>query len=243
MVPFHVDFNRIGGSAARARHGFSVAPGVPVARQKPAPTITPPPMRLGEGRISSPELSQSEVEAIRSALIPVVEMLADEIEVIKYDAAQVYPETLRSSPDLYKSIDSIGPYLTPQEIRSQMILEGKAIEAEVKRVISGAAASYLRDTDRATLERVRADAGRLVAYLGQLETSPITGAASKLSQDRIADRTENIRLGIEAVERQIVSGEAGSVPVYEPSEKVGVAGILVILGIVVGAGVIIADSI
>lgn len=243
MIPFHVDFNRIGGSAARARHGFSSAPGIPMGKPaaKPAPTIEPPPLRLGSGRISATELSQSDLAAVRSTLTPVIEMLEDEIELIKYDAVQVYPETLRSNPDLYKSIDTIGPYFTPQQIRSQMLLEGKAVQAEVVRLLSGAAAAYLSDTQRSTLERVKADAARLVAYLGQLETASITGAASKLSQDRIADRTENIRLGIDAVERSIVSGEAGGVPVYEPGEKPSLVGILIVLGVVVGAGILISD--
>jgi hypothetical protein len=114
-------------------------------------------------------------------------------------------------------LNDLGPYFTPQEYRSQVIADANAIRSDASRMLSGAVAPYLMDSQRQVLETVSEDANALVAYLQQFDLAPIEGAKSKLSEDHLKALIADTRQGVADTEKLIVSMEAGSVPVAEQS--------------------------
>jgi hypothetical protein len=238
IAPFHVDGIRMGGSVASHRHGFGNAVLLP---RKPQVLEAPPKRSLGQGTPQAPQLSQSQIEAIRADAAPIIEALQLEMEATKVEADWVSGPTLRVQPDQYKSIAIIGPYFTPQEIRSQILIDASEIENAASRMLTGALGSYLAPEQVSLLQTVVKDSKSLRAYVQQFDLAPITGAKTRLSEEHLEGRVLSITESIKDAERGIVTHEAGSVPVIEPMEKgLGIGGLLA-LGALVVVGVIIAD--
>lgn len=253
ITPFVVDQSRLGGKGATQRHGFNQlsAPRWKADPRKEAARpsgsgqlIQPPPMRLGDlgyGLMEAPEPSESQIKAVQAAVAPVVEALQAEIEVSKLEANAVSPESIRNNPDAYKTLNDLAPYFSPQEMRSQIVIDAKNIQAEASRLLSGAVGSYLTTPQAALLETVVDDAKKLVAYVQQFDLAPITGAKSKLAEDHAKERLDAVRQDLAEAEKLIVSQEAGSVPVFESGEKI--LGTILVLGILGAITWVVIDNI
>lgn len=262
ISPFVVDQTRLGGAGSASRHGFNLMPGPrwktdPAAaapqgetpRQQivaaPKYAIEAPPMRLGDlgyGLMAPPQLTADQIKNLQAATTPIVESIRTDLEALKIEAKALSPENLRENPDSYKSISDLAVYFTPQEMRSQVIADTKALQAEASRVSTGAVSSYLTDAQVAALHTVDSDAKTLVAYLQQFDLSPITGAKSKLSDDEIKQRLTDLRNSISDAEKMVVSQEAPSVPVSEQTGGLGTVGTILAVGILAAVGWYLYDQ-
>lgn len=259
ITPFYVDQTRMGGTQG-ARHGFNILPGprwkteqteqgapaaspTSIPSTSSRPSIPPPPSRieqLGYGLMQAPELTEAEIKNIQKTAQPFVDAVQAELETVKLEAQAVSPEVIRENPDAYKSLNVIAPYFTPQEMRSQAILDAKTLQAEAGRALSGAISSYLTPTQATVLENVMADARDLVAYLNQFDLAPITGAKSKLSDDHLKERMAIVGVTLSDTEKMVVSKEAPSVPVTEDTGNP--LGTILALGALAGVVWILAES-
>lgn len=259
ITPFVVDQTRLGGAGSGQRHGFNLMAGPrwkadPNAAQPQMPAqvqghalvrqeIAPPPSRLGElgyGLMAAPELSPDQVKAIQAAATPVVEAIRTELEGLKLEGRTLSPESLRENPDIYKSISDLGLYFTPAEMRTQVITDTKALQAEASRLLTGALSSYLTDPQMTVLSTVINDSKDLVAYLQQFDISPVTGAKSKLSDDEVKQRLSAIRSAVADSEKMVVSQEAPSVPVAEDSGST--LGTIIAIGVLAAVGWYLVDQ-
>src|SRR5579871_3964529 len=212
LSPFHVDMTRFGSSHATSRQPF----GAIQAPQAHRPAQAAPPRPQPPPRRIDLEASKSE-------------------------ANMVSPETLRTQPDLYKSIPDVGPYLSPQEIRNVIILDSQDVMAQAQRLLSGAAAAYITADQRSILNTVVSDANALIKYLQSLDLTDLRGANAKLAQDHATTHVKDAKALVDSVEQQVVSGEAGAVPVVEPGESAGGPGTLLALGALVAVGFILVE--
>jgi hypothetical protein len=242
IAPFHVDASRIGGSLAQQRHSFGLGQ-PPVEKKKPR-FIPPPEKRyLGTGVPANFQLSQAQLDKIQASITPVIEALRYELEAVKLEADWVSGQTLRVEPDLYKSISTIGPYLTPQEVRSTIMVDASEIGKAAKRILTMSLSSYLSPEQRQSLQTIVNDADALVAYIQQFDMTPLTGATAKLAQDHVDSHVAEAVKDIEEVERGIVSTEASGIPVIEPADKQFGIGGLIAVGTLIAVGIIVADLI
>jgi hypothetical protein len=257
ISPMVVDQTRLGGAGSMQRHGFNIAAGPrwktePAKHPNPAPApapapapqamIQPPPTRaLGYGLMATPKLTEGQITEIQGEAAPVVDSLQTLLEGLKIEARAVAPETLRQNPDTYKSLNDLAPYFTPQEYRSQIITDTRAIQSDASRMLSGAVAPYLMESQRQVLETVVDDANGLVAYIQQFDLAPVEGAKAKLAEDHLKALIAETRQGVADTEKLIVSMEAGSVPVAEQSGS-GLLNTVLALGVLGVIGWLIYDQ-
>lgn len=255
-APFHVDVVRFGGSQATQRHAFGT-PGNGVSPQAPPPaavparmSVAPPPVRiylgdkpLGQGQPTAPRIPEEALPELQAAIGHAVETLRYELETVKAEAQTVTPQAARSSPDGYKGIESVGQYLTPQEIRSSMILAAQDLSQQAQRLLTGAVSPYVSADQRSVLNTVVSDAAALVKFLQQFDLTPLAGGNLKLANEYAGSHTSAAASVIDAVEREVVSHESTSVPVVEPGESaIGGPGALLALGALVAVTVILMET-
>jgi len=252
ITPFVVDQTRLGGAGSSQRHGFNLMTGPrwktdtqAAAPQAPAPRqeLPPPPSRLGDlgyGLMSAPELTKAQVQEIQNEAPRLIEAIRTEMESLKLESRVLSPESLRENPDIYKSLNELAPYFTPQEMRNQVIVDTRALQAEASRALTGAIGSYLTDAEKAALTTVVDDSKALIAYVQQYDLSPITGAKSKLSDDEVKQRLAEVRGTLQNIEKIVVSHEAGSVPVAEESGSA--LGTILVIGVLAAVGWYIVDQ-
>lgn len=250
ITPFVVDQTRLGGAGSAQRHGFNIlsAPrwktdpktqAAPASRQE----LPPPPSRLGDlgyGLMSAPELTEEQIKAIQTAAGPVIQAIRTELEALKLEGRVLSPESLRENPEIYKSLNELGPYFTPQEMRSQVLVDTKNLQAEASRIRTGAVAAYLTDAQLAALTTIEDDSKALTAYVKQFDLGELTGAKSKLSDDEMKQRLAEIRSSVQNVEKSIVTQEASGVPVAEQSG--GTWGTIVAVGVLAAVGWLLVDQ-
>lgn len=241
----HIDPTRVGGAFSSRRHAFGVIPSSqprPRPAQLGAAAAPPPPRRiLAQAVMSAPQLSADDVAALQADLGPVVETLQLELEALKEEAEMVAPSTLRVQPDLYRSIQVIGPVFGPLQARSAILVASRAVYDLANRILTGTMGAYLSSEQKATVSTIAADAQALVRYVQQWDLQPLTGGAADLTQDFSDSHTRSTADLLAAVEKKAVAGEAGSVPVVEPSERGSAIGALIGVGVLVALGIIIAE--
>lgn len=253
ISPMVVDQTRLGGAGSSQRHGFNILPGPRWKTEPKAPgqpvmavprsEIAPPPSRLGDlgyGLMEAPELTQAQIKAIQTAATPLIEAIRTELESLKLESRVLSPESLRENPDIYQALNELGPYFTPQEMRNQVVIDTKALQAEASRILTGAISSYLTEPQTTTLVTVDNDAKQLVAYVQQFDLAPVTGAKSKLSDDEVKQRLSEIRASVQDAEKIIVAQEATSVPVAEQSSNV--LGTVLVVGVLAAIGWYLVDQ-
>lgn len=240
----HVDPLRMGGSFTSLGHAFGITVSPPAA-QTPSqePTIAPPPRRLlAQGPMAPPQLSQAQVDQLQADLGSVVDALELELETMKAEAEMVAAPILRTEPELYKTIPVIGPFFTPQEVRSAIISASGDIKSTASRILTGGSSVYLTEDQKAKLQTISGDADALIQYVEQFDLMPLSGAQSRLARDYSESHFKAAEEMAKLVEAQMVVDEAAAVPVLEPMEKSGGPwGAILALGALVAVGIIIAE--
>lgn len=242
MSPFHIDSSRIGGASGSQRHNFALSKSAEgQAPKKPRFIQAPPKRDLGQGQMSAPQIPVGQLKDLQKSFAPTIEALQLEIEAAKNEADMVSGPTLRVEPDLYKSISVIGPYFTPQEVRSAILMDARELENIANRLLTGAISSYLADDQKAAIQTAKEDAQKLETYIQQFDLAALNGASSKLAEDHMREHTLALDEEVAQAEKSIVSLEAGNVPVREPMESgIGLGGFLAI-GALIAVGIYIAD--
>lgn len=214
----HIDTSRIGGSTAAHRHAFGMAPAKPKEPQKQemVPSAPPPKRVLAEGRPTPPELTQGEIASIQARLGELSEALKLELEAVKVEADTVTAKDLGDMGS-YRIIPIVGEIFEPPEIRSQVVRDSNSIATLSGRVLSGSAGPYLTDGQRQTLETVVSDAQALAGFVRQFPVMEPEGRLVMFAEDHAAMHTKAANDLLSAIERRVVMGEAGSIPVNEPS--------------------------
>lgn len=244
FTPFYVDTVRIGGSLATQRHGFSVAPKPQVEETQKFPRWLPPPPRrmlLSAGKAGRPSLSESEIEEIRQAAQEVAEALRLDIEAVKEEARWVSgPSPL---PEEYREIEAIGPHFTLPQLRNVVVSDARAIDTTAARLRTGTVGPYLTSETAGILDTVAKDAKALIDYVQQFGTAPVVGSDAWLAEEHTAYHVQEEKNLVAAIERQVVSKEASSVPVREPGERSGAWGTVFAAAVLVAAGFLLAEII
>jgi len=240
----HVDPARIGGSFASQRHFFATAALAIPKPQEPRKEVQPPPKRvLAQGVPGPARLAQGQIEALRLRIEDFTEAVRFELEVVKEEADMVSGPTLRVEPDLYRSIAIVGPVFTPQQVRTQILIDARALEALSNRALTGGVASYLTEGQRATLQTVVSDAKALTNYVQNFDITPVTGESARLAEEHAQSHVQAAGDLLEDVEKAIVTGEATSIPVREPMEAGFPLGVVFAVGTLVVVGLVLADLI
>lgn len=236
-----VDQARMGGAFATQRHAFGMLP-PPAVEAEPPPQVEPPPKRvLAQGTMEAPQLTPDQVSGIQRQLGTLADALELELEAVKAEADMVSGPALRTEPDLYKSIAVIGPYFTPQEVRSVLIMDARAIESAASRVLSGSSAGYLTGPQSEKLGTVVSDSKALVDYLQQFDLAPLQGEKSRVAVEHTDMHLRGVEELTRGVESSVVAGEAPSVPVREPMEEGTPFGAILLIGALVAVGILISD--
>lgn len=225
--PVRIDAAKMGG--AKQNFGTSIKI-VQHPQQPSSPTpqqiFEPPPTRiflgdqakkiLAQGKPSSPSLPADVRTQIEKDTTDAATALRYELEAVKVEADLVSGPTLRTDPELYKSIAVVGPYMSPQAVRSVILNDCVKIQTQAQRLLTGAASSYITPGTRAILQTVISDAKALSDYVGQQDQELLVGSSIKLAQDHSETHVKAVRDLIDSVEKSITGAEAMSVPVTEP---------------------------
>jgi hypothetical protein len=231
----------MGGSFASQRHFFSVIPPAPKPPEVKKEVQPPPKRVLAQGRPTPARLSQAQIDALQTRIADFTEAVKFELEVVKEESDMVSGPTLRVEPDLYRTISIVGPVFTPQQIRTQITIDAHVLESAANRALTGAAAPYLTDEQRATLQTVVSDAKALTAYIQNFDLEQVTGDLTQLADDHAESHVKSAKSVLQSVERDIVSGEAPSIPVREPAETGFPFGAILAVSAIVVVGLILAD--
>ena len=89
-----------------------------------------PMVRLGQ----TPAVSSAARAAIGAFIDQALDSLGREIEAANVEADLVSPQALRAQPEDYTQIGLVGTVLAPQEIRSVVLADARALDAIASRI-------------------------------------------------------------------------------------------------------------
>lgn len=192
-------------------------------------------IHLGEGSVGQPDIS---LASMLSAVDGIVSAVANETEVLIVEADLVSPAALRVDPTSGGEISYIGS-IPPQEIRSSISAAARQISGKIDRVLSGALGSYISSAQKSALSAQQARLGNIVSVLLSQDTASISSQNQGVVQDYLTAHLAGVDQAIATAEKDLVSAEAGSVPVLEPDEKNGPRNIAIGVGLVAVTGLVL----
>lgn len=189
------------------------------------------PKRMGEGTISTPKPSATAMSKLRSDVNAAILALDNSLEDVRIYAGLLAPNVLRADPNAYLAIPDIAESFSPAELRTIIADDAKVLGNIAQRIWTGAAGSYITGDQAQQLERLVAKANGIQAAVKA--AGPLPGVSNldlaNDHQDVIAGKAGDLMTQIET---DVVSAEAGSVPVLEPYEKTSE-----VIKVVVGTGI------
>jgi hypothetical protein len=198
--------------------------------------VGPVRVRLSEGTVSAPRLSAG---SFSSQIDAAIASLGTELEALIVELDLVSPTSLRVDPAAASDIQYIGN-LPPLEIRSAISVAATELGNRATRMQGGALAAYLGDGQKAQLEALKSKAQNVVLAVQNLDTAPISPGDQDAVNAYLARHVSPVDRAIGDAEKNVVSQEAGSVPVIEPSEKAATATKIAIgVGLVVVTGLVL----
>lgn len=181
----------------------------------------------------APSVPDSTVAEIGRAVDRAVSALGTEIEAAKTEADWVSPDTVQVEPEKSAQIGIVGGALSPEEIRTVVIMDSQELGALAARMRTGPLTHYLTPAQASALDALAADTAKLKAYEETQNPMGFSPEHVGLAAAHIQSHVAAVKPLLEAAERLVVSGEAPAVPVREPYEKGPTT-----LEIAVGAGVL-----
>jgi hypothetical protein len=177
---------------------------------------------------------------ISPAIDLAIGVLEREMEAVKVEADLVSPQALRVQPDDYTQISLVGTVLSPQEIRSLVIADARAIDGVASRVQTGALSHYLSSEQTSRLSAIRRAALGLVDYEEGQDIQPVSAAHVTVANQHVDAHLADPKGAVAEAEKLVVGSEAANVPVREPAEKtLSGTEIAVGLGVAAGLGIIL----
>lgn len=184
---------------------------------------------------SRPAPRMGAVSGISHAIDLAIDALGREMEVVTVEADLVSPPALRVQPDDYTQISLVGTVLAPQEIRSLVIADARAIDGLASRIETGALSHYLSSDQTSRLSGIRRDASRLVDYEEGQDIQPVSAGHVTVANQHVDAHLADPHRAVADAEKLVVGSEAANVPVREPAEKT-LSGTEIAVGIGVAAG-------
>jgi hypothetical protein len=179
-------------------------------------------------------------DSISQATDLAIEALSRELDAVGVEADLVSPQALRVSPDEYTQISLVGTVLAPQEIRSVIIADARALDGVATRIQTGALSHYLSQEQVSRLAAIRAGAAQLLEYEQGQDIQPISAGHMSAANQHVDAHLMEPKAQVVAAEKMVVGAEAGSVPVREPAEKtLSKTEIVVGFGVAAGLGVLL----
>lgn len=172
---------------------------------------------------------------VGQAIDVALDALAREMEAVKVESDLVSPQALRVQPDDYTQISLVGTLLAPQEIRSLVIADARALDGVASRIQTGALSHYLSPDQINRLAGIRGDAAKLIDYEEGQDIQPISSAHQSVANQHVDAHLADPKGATAEAEKLVVGSEAANVPVLEPSEK-KLSGTEIAVGIGVTAG-------
>ncbi len=193
-------------------------------------------VRLAEGTVSAPRLSAG---SFSSQIDAAIASLGTELEALIVELDLASPASLRVDPAAVMDIQYIGN-LPPLEIRSAISVAARELWNRVTRMQSGALSAYLGDGQKAQLVSLKSKAESVISAIQNLDTAPISPSDQESVNAYVALHVSGPDKAIGDAEKSVVSQEAGSVPVIEPSEKAATATKIAIgVGLVAVTGLVL----
>lgn len=174
--------------------------------------------RLGQGPPSTPKAPAATVTKLRSDVDQAILAIDESLENVRVYAMLLSPNVLRADPGAYLAIPDISADFSADELRTIVHDDALVLRNIAERLWHGAAGAYITGDQAKALERLYAKAH------GIMSATEAQGARPSVSdldlamdhQDQVAGNASAL---LEEVEKDVVSAEAGSVPVLEPYEK------------------------
>lgn len=192
---------------------------------------------------SSPPAAQVNVGAaassdIQKAIDTAIEAIDYELQAVQEEAERVTGAGLRAEPRAYIEIPVVGMILTPQEIRSVILLDARQLDSLAARLRTGALSHYLSPEEILAADGLRVKARTLLDFVQSQDFLPIQAGHETMAETHMQSHLEKPLAALEKAERAVVGAEAGAVPVKEPFEKrlgpieiVAGVGVLAVVGI------------
>jgi hypothetical protein len=174
--------------------------------------------RLSEGRMSAPNVSPEAQGVLQKGINGIIDSLTTEVQAVMVEADLVSPAAIRVDQNSAKDISFIGA-LPPQEIRSALTVDARELGNLVDRVTSGALSHYLTSQQASALGQLKTQTDQLVSLLQNQDTMAIAPGDQASIDSHLAMHLKDPGAAIQEAEKAVVTAEAGSVPVLEPSEK------------------------
>jgi hypothetical protein len=194
--------------------------------------------RLAEGRMSAPNVSVAAQGVLQKGIDSIIGSLTREITAVGVEADLVSPAALRVDPNSPSEISYIGQ-LPPQEIRSALTVDARELWNLVDRVQVGALSHYLTAQQASGLSQLKSQAAGLVSFLQNQDTMPVAPQDQTAVDGHLAMHLKGPGAAVQDAEKAVVTAEAGSVPVLEPSEKHVELNIAIGVGIIAVAGFVL----
>lgn len=194
--------------------------------------------RLAEGFLAAPDLSSEAVDVLRDAVDKIIGLLARENEALIVEVDLVSPAALRVEPEAASQISYIGN-LPPQEIRSAILVAAREIGNRAARAAGGALSSYLTADQFSRLSEEKMRAAQIVALIQNQDTVNVSPQSQAAFDGYLSVHLKDLDAAVVDAEKAVVTAEAGSVPVLEPSERSLAVNVAVGVGLVAVTGFVL----
>lgn len=194
--------------------------------------------RMAEGIMAAPTIQPGAVSVLQAGIDRIVDALNTEIQALFVETDLVSPSALRVDPTSPTEISSIGN-LPPQEIRTAIATAAQELSNLSARVTSGSLSNYATAGQVARLSELKSQADQVSAVMRNQDLMPISPGDQAQVQSYLNMHLAAPNMTIGDAEKSLVTAEAGSVPVLEPSEKNGSLKIAIGVGLVAVAGLVL----
>jgi hypothetical protein len=194
--------------------------------------------RLAEGATASPNIAPGSISVLQAGVDRIIATLNTEIQALIVELDLVSPVALRVDPASANEISYIGS-ISPGEIRSAISVSAQQLSDLASRALSGALAHYTTSGQVSQLQSLKSQADQVISAIQGLDTTSISPESMSKAQGYLSMHLKEPTAAISSAEKAVVSAEAGSVPVLEPSEKNVSLNIAIGVGLVTVAGLVL----
>lgn len=173
------------------------------------------------------------------AIDKAIDALSREVEAVGVESDLVSPQALRVQPEDYTQIALVGTVLSPQEIRSVVLSDARALDGVASRIQTGALSHYLSSDQSARVSAIRAALAKLVDYEQGQDLQSISQGGMTAANQHVDGHLRDPQGFVAAAEKMVVGNEAASVPVREPSEQLSKLEIIAGVGVAAGLGILL----
>jgi hypothetical protein len=197
-----------------------------------------PSWRMAEGTLAAPAVPAAAQGALQGGIDKIISSLTTEVQALGVEVDLVSPAAIRVDPTSASEISNIGN-LAPQEIRTAISASAQQLGGLISRVLTGALAPYVSPDQSSQLTALKGQVDEVNLGMQNQDTMPIAPADQTAVQAYLDSHANGPSAAISDAEKGVVTAEAGSVPVLEPSEQDVPVKIAIGVGLAAVAGLIL----